>query len=76
MSKHLHIQKRNASRSGGEKGSAKHQMKVRQSMAYTQKPPSTSGIMRVLSITCESRKERSDGIAIATKSIASCVPFA
>ena len=31
----------------------------------------TSGIMRRRRLMCESRKERSDGIAIATKSIAS-----
>ena len=33
-----------------------------------------SGIMRKMSLLCVCRKERSDGIAIATKSIASCVP--
>ena len=33
-----------------------------------------SGIMREMSLLCEHRKERSDGIAIATKSIASCCP--
>ena len=34
----------------------------------------TSGIMRRRQLMCESRKERSDGIAIATKSIASSCP--
>ena len=34
----------------------------------------TSGIMRRRRLMCESRKERSDGIAIATKSIASSCP--
>ena len=34
----------------------------------------TSGIMRGRHLTCARRKERSDGIAIVTKSIASCVP--
>ena len=33
-----------------------------------------SGIMREMSLLCACRKERSDGIAIATKSIASRVP--
>ena len=33
-------QKRHASRSGGEKANTEHQIKVRQSLAYTQKPPS------------------------------------
>ena len=37
---HSLVQKRNASHSGGEKASAKHQMKVRQSLASTQKSPS------------------------------------
>ena len=33
-----------------------------------------SGIMREMSLLCACRKERSDGIAIATKSIASSCP--
>ena len=45
----------NASRSGGEKASAEHQIKVRQSLASTQNRQATSGIMRGLSLMCESR---------------------
>ena len=60
-----------------EEASAKHQNKVRQSLvAQIFSHQATSGIMRGLSLMCESRKKRSDGIAIVTKSIASSVPFA
>jgi hypothetical protein len=58
-----------------EEASAKHQIKVRQSLAYTQNRQATSGIMRGLPLMCARRKERSDGIAIATKSIASSSPL-
>ena len=65
-----------ASRSGGEKASAKHQNEVRQSLgAQIFSHQATSGIMRGLSLMCARRKERSDGIAIATKSIASSSPL-
>ena len=61
---------------GGEKGSAEHQNKVRQLLVIHSKThQATSGIIRGLSLMCESRKERSDGIAIATKSIASSSPL-
>ena len=60
---------------GGEKASAKHQTKVRQPLGnpvfLTQV---ASGIMRGISLMCACRKEQSDGIAIATKSIASSAP--
>ena len=60
-----------------EKASAKHQIKVRQSLgAQIFSHQATSGIIRGLSLMCARRKERSDGIAIATKSIASSCPFA
>ena len=55
---------RNASRSGGEKASAEHQIKVRQSLGAQIFPhQATSGTIRGLPLMCESRKERSDGIA-------------
>ena len=47
---------RNASRSGGEKASAEHQIKVRQSLVIHSKThQATSGTIRGLPLMCESR---------------------
>ena len=60
---------------GGEKASAKHQTKVRQPLGNPVFPTQVaSGIMRGISLMCACRKEQSDGIAIAMKSIASSCP--
>ena len=90
LDKHSLVRRRNARSSGDEEGSAVRNGRAYcYGKAVNRVAPefvrsrwcalffctkATSGTMRRRRLMCESRKERSDGIAIATKSIASSCP--
>ena len=76
LDKHLLFRRRNWRSSGDDRSECQApdestKLRVRSVFFCTN---ATSGIMRRRRLMCESRKERSDGIAIATKSIASSCP--